>query len=286
MAAMASSAPPRAAARRAGRPGAGRGPARGPPGASETASDHHPGRPRPTRASHTPSRPRTAFTHAAPPRSDRRPPQRTDPFGARTRAGVLGDVRGRVLHHDLVGHEDVGPRRGEVADHDHRDVGLEELRRRARCSRRPPAPRPRTPRSRRRAAVRAMVPATTVPSRRKVVVPSVDLWARAWCDGVEVVERAAEALDQEEDHRAHEDGEDHDEARAGAAAGGGRRPGAGCRACRRTLTGPCRVGCPDPSRRASSGGRPVPASSATARLEATPAERPARRRRRPGPTGR
>ena len=61
------------------------------------------------------------------------------------------------------------------------------------------------------ASVAWMVPGTTVPSRRNVWVPSVCRWAIGLVDRVEVVERAAQPLDEEEDERdgqEREDGED------------------------------------------------------------------------------
>ena len=70
--------------------------------------------------------------------------------------------------------------RGEVADDDHGDPGREELRAGCPCWPRATTCGPWQMVKSVPVAVAWMVPGTTVPSRRKVWVPSVCRWARAW----------------------------------------------------------------------------------------------------------
>ena len=74
-------------------------------------------------------------------------------------------------------------------------------------------------------AVRRIVPGTTVPSSRNVVVPTAVRWAKRLVDRVEVVERAAQPFDEQEDDCADQDGDDDEQPKPPTAAGVGAAPG-------------------------------------------------------------
>src|SRR5271165_5724907 len=87
----------------------------------------------PARPIQTPRWPRRAFTAGPPAAAWPAGPRSTDGAVRRPHpVGVRGDVVGGVLHQDRVRLEEGRAGRAEVADDDHRDVGLEELGRRAR----------------------------------------------------------------------------------------------------------------------------------------------------------
>ena len=88
---------------------------------------------------------------------------------------------------------------GEVAHDHHGDTGLEELRRTPRVGHVDVPWGPGRARNWCRSTSDRMLPGTTVPSRRNVCVPSEVLWAKRLINGVEVVEGAADPLDEQED---------------------------------------------------------------------------------------
>ena len=148
---------------------------------------------------------------------------RVVPLGALTRLGCSGTYW--AVWSTMIWLETKRVPR-EVPDHDHRDVGLEELGRVAVLTTSTCVLGTRRPRSRRRRRGGAPMPGTTRPSRRNVLVPSIALLRQGLVDGLEVVERTAEALHEQEAESGHEHGTDHPQA---PAAGGRRRDGAGRR---------------------------------------------------------
>ncbi len=144
---------------------------------------------------------------------------RVDPLGALTRLGYCGHVLSGVVDDDLVRHEGGT---GEVPDHDHGDVGLEELGRIARVDHVHTVPGTGGD------EIDTAVAAVDGPRDHEALEPERlrpehRLALDGLVDRLEVVERTAETFHQEKNESGHEDGADHQQPPALAPGRRGRR---------------------------------------------------------------